>query len=71
MARRGDRVYATRRDVDGKNAGVANGMRALASADGIDLRVLELDVNVVGIHRVNRAFLPEHWADEMRTKGKP
>ena len=114
MARRGDRVYATMRDIDGKNAGVANGLRALASADGIDLRVLELDVcstasvdaaaatvlaesgapdvvinnagqmfmgfteafscdeltrqldvNVVGIHRVNRAFLPA-----MRARGR-
>ncbi|WP_411281852.1 SDR family NAD(P)-dependent oxidoreductase [Gemmatimonas sp.] len=44
MARRGDRVYATMRDIDGRHAGVANGMRALASADGNDLRVLELDV---------------------------
>lgn len=107
MARRGDRVYATMRGIDGKNAGIAGSLRALASAEGIDLRVVELDVcstesvnaaaatvlaesgapdvvinnagqmymgfteafscdelarqldvNVVGVHRVSRAFLP-------------
>ncbi|MCY2959000.1 MAG: SDR family oxidoreductase [Planctomycetota bacterium] len=107
LARKGDRVYATMRGVDGKNAAVARELRALAKAEKIDLRVLEmdmtstssvdsaaaivlaesgapdvvvnnagqmyvgiteafsaeelaaqLDVNVVGIHRVNRAFLP-------------
>ncbi|MDH3298312.1 MAG: SDR family oxidoreductase [Gemmatimonadota bacterium] len=107
LARAGDRVYATMRGVDGKNSGVAAELRGLVQADGIDLRVLEmdvtsdasveaaaetvvaesgapdvvinnagqmfmgiaeaftpgelarqLDVNVVGVHRVTRAFLP-------------
>ena len=44
LARRGDRVYATMRDVDGKNAEVAGEMRALADSEGLDLRALELDV---------------------------
>ncbi len=107
LARKGDRVYATMRAVDGKNAEIARGLRAVADAEKLDLRVLELDVtwttsvdaaaatvlaesgapdvvvnnagqmfvgfteafsavelaaqldiNVVGIHRVSRAFLP-------------
>lgn len=107
LARDGDRVYATMRGVDGKNADVASEILALAESECIDLRVLELDVtstdsvdtaagkvlaesgapdvvinnagqmyvgiteaftaeelttqldiNVVGIHRVCRAFLP-------------
>ena len=107
LARGGDRVYATMRGTEGKNAAVAGELRTLAEVEGIDLRVLELDltssesvdaaaahilaasaapdviinnagqmyvgiteaftadelaaqldVNVVGIHRVNRAFLP-------------
>ena len=107
FARSGARVYATMRGVDGKNSGPAGELRAAASGEGIDIRVLEmdvtseasvnaaadtvlaesgapyavinnagqmymglteaftadelawqLDVNVVGIHRVNRAFLP-------------
>jgi NAD(P)-dependent dehydrogenase (short-subunit alcohol dehydrogenase family) len=107
FARRGDRVYATMRGVDGKNQGPAGELRRAAADEGIDIRVLEmdvtseasvqaaadsvlsesgapyalinnagqmymgfteaftadelarqLDVNVVGIHRVNRAFLP-------------
>ena len=107
MARAGDRVYATMRGVDGKNSAVAAELRGLVQADGIDLRVLEmdvtsdgsveaaaatviaesgapdvvinnagqmfmgiteaftsselgrqLDVNVLGVHRVCRAFLP-------------
>jgi NAD(P)-dependent dehydrogenase (short-subunit alcohol dehydrogenase family) len=114
FARRGDRVYATMRDAAGRNAGVAGSLRALASAEGLDLRVLDLDVtstasvdaaaatvlaesgapdvvinnagqmfvgiteaftpdeltrqldiNVVGIHRVARAFLPA-----MRARGR-
>ena len=113
FARRGDRVYATMRGVDAKNQEAAGTLRAAASDEGIDLRVLEmdvtsdasvsaaaktviadsgapdalinnagqmymglteaftpdelacqLDVNVVGIHRVSRAFLPS-----MREKG--
>jgi NAD(P)-dependent dehydrogenase (short-subunit alcohol dehydrogenase family) len=107
LARKGDRVYATMRGTEGKNAGVADSLRALAKAEALDLRVLDLDVtstssvdaaaakvlaesgapdvvmnnagqmfvgfteaftpdelatqldiNVVGIHRVTRAFLP-------------
>lgn len=114
LARRGDRVYATMRDCNGRNAGIAAELRALASAEGVDLRVLELDVtstasvdaaaaavlaesgapdvvvnnagqmfvgfteaftteelsqqldiNVVGIHRTGRAFLPA-----MRKRGE-
>jgi len=107
FARQGDRVYATMRGVDGKNQEPAGALRDAAASEGIDLRVLEmdvvsdasvnaaaetviaesgapdalfnnagqmymgiteaftpdelarqLDVNVVGIHRVSRAFLP-------------
>lgn len=107
LARRGDRVFATMRGVDGKNASVAAELNELAEREGLELRVLELDVcssasveaaaetvrteagapdvvvnnagqmyvgiteafddaelarqldvNVVGVHRVNRAFLP-------------
>jgi NAD(P)-dependent dehydrogenase (short-subunit alcohol dehydrogenase family) len=107
LARDGHRVYATMRGVDGKNGGVANELRGLVQSEGIDLRVLDmdvtsdasvegaaetviaesgapdvvinnagqmfmgiteaftpaelarqLDVNVVGVHRVTRAFLP-------------
>lgn len=114
LARRGDRVYATMRGIGDKNAAIANELRALAKAENLDLRVLEmdvtsshsvdaaaktvlaesgapdvvvnnagqmyigftesftaeeltrqLDINVVGIHRVNRAFLPA-----MRKQGK-
>jgi NAD(P)-dependent dehydrogenase (short-subunit alcohol dehydrogenase family) len=114
LARKGDRVYATMRDTAGKNAEIAHGVQALAAAEGLDLRVLELDVtstssvdsaaakvlaesdapgvvinnagqmyvgitevfsadelmnqldvNLVGVHRVNRAFLPA-----MRKRGE-
>ena len=107
LARKGHRVYATMRDVRGRNAANAEALEALASKESIDLRVIEmdvtstssvdgaaaqilkessapdvvinnagqmfvgiteaftdtevreqLDVNVVGIHRVTRAFLP-------------
>lgn len=115
LARKGDRVYATLRGTKGKNAEIARELQALAAAESLDLRVLELDVtstssadsaaatvlaesgapdvvinnagqmfvgfteafspeeltkqldiNVVGIHRVNRAFLP---AMRKRDKG--
>lgn len=114
LARRGDRVYATMRGTEGKNAEIARGLQTLAIAEGIDLRVMEIDVtstssvdsaaanilaesgapdvvvnnagrmftgfteafspdelaeqlgiNVVGIHRMNRAFLPA-----MRKRGQ-
>ena len=107
LARAGDRVYATMRGVDGRNSAVAAELRGLVQSEGIDLRVLELDVtsdasveaavemvimesgapdvvinnagqmfmgiteaftadevarqldiNVIGVHRVIRAFLP-------------
>ena len=106
-ARQGDRVYATMRGVGGKNRENAEALTTAAAAEGIDLRVLEMDVtsdasvnaaaqtvlnesgapdvvinnagqmyvglaeaytsdevgrqmdvNVLGIHRVTRAFLP-------------
>lgn len=44
LARKGHRVYATMRGTEEKNAGVAEELRALGAAEGIDLRVLELDV---------------------------
>jgi NAD(P)-dependent dehydrogenase (short-subunit alcohol dehydrogenase family) len=114
LAWNGDRVYATMRGVEGKNAAKAGELRTLAAKEKIDLRVMEmdvtsdqsvdaaaarvlaesgapdvvinnagqmfvgigeaftaeefteqLDVNVVGIHRVTRAFLPA-----MRERGK-
>jgi NAD(P)-dependent dehydrogenase (short-subunit alcohol dehydrogenase family) len=114
LARAGDRVYATMRGTTGKNVGIAGELAAVAAAEKIDLRVLEmdvcstesvdaaaarvlaesgvpdvvinnagqmfigitetfsveeltrqLDVNVVGIHRVGRAFLPA-----MRARGR-
>lgn len=114
LARAGDRVYATMRGTEGNNAEIARELQALAAAESLDLRVLELDVtsmssvdsaaatvlaesgapdvvinnagqmfvgfteafspeeftkqldiNVVGIHRVNRAFLPA-----MRRRGR-
>lgn len=114
LARKGDRVYATMRGVEGKNAGVARELRELAAAENLQLNVLELDVtstgsvdeaaaavlagsgapdvvinnagqmfvgfteafsadqltkqldiNVVGVHRVSRAFLPA-----MRKRGR-
>lgn len=107
LARKGNRVYATMRGAEGKNAEVAGQLRALGGDESLDLRVLELDVtsnasvdaaaatvieesgapdtvinnagqmyvgfteafsadelatqldiNVVGVHRVCRAFLP-------------
>ncbi len=113
VARRGDRVAATMRAPGGKNAEPAGALRDLADAEGLDLRVLDLDVtsdasvdaaaravldawgapdavvnnagqmfggiteaftpaevahqldvNVVGVHRVTRAFLPS-----MRERG--
>jgi NAD(P)-dependent dehydrogenase (short-subunit alcohol dehydrogenase family) len=113
LARGGKRVYATMRGPGGRNAEAARALSAVAEAESLDLRVLDLDVtndasvdaaagvvaaqsgaadvvvnnagqmflgiteaftaeefsrqldiNVVGIHRVNRAFLPA-----MRTRG--
>lgn len=113
LAGRGDRVWATMREVAGKNARAASELRRQATENGWDLEVLEMDVtsdaavaaaaravlaggdgpdvvlnnagrmyagvteaftaeeffnqlnlNVLGIHRVTRAFLPS-----MRAKG--
>ena len=107
LARGGDRIYATMRAPDGKNADAAQSLHDLASAESLDMRILDLDVtsdasvvaaaqavhdesgaadvvvnnagqmfggiteafsadefarqldvNVVGVHRVLRAFLP-------------
>ena len=44
LARAGHTVYATMRDVAGRNAAGAAEMVALSKRDGIDLRPLELDV---------------------------
>jgi NAD(P)-dependent dehydrogenase (short-subunit alcohol dehydrogenase family) len=114
LARRGDRVYATMRGVAEKNPAAARELQALAAAEKLDLRIVEMDVtstssidaaaarvlkesgapdviinnagqmfvglaeaftaeefsrqlevNVVGIHRVTRAFLPS-----MRARGR-
>jgi NAD(P)-dependent dehydrogenase (short-subunit alcohol dehydrogenase family) len=107
LARGGNRVYATMRDPGGRNAEPSRALRDLATAESLDLRVLDLDVtddasvtaaagtvaaesgaadvvvnnagymplgiteaftaeefsrlldaNVVGVHRITRAFLP-------------
>jgi NAD(P)-dependent dehydrogenase (short-subunit alcohol dehydrogenase family) len=44
LARRGYRVFATMRDVAGKNAGAAREIRSLAGGESLPLEVLELDV---------------------------
>ena len=44
LARKGDRVYATMRGINGKNAEVARVLKELAAAESLDLRVVELDV---------------------------
>lgn len=113
FATRGDRVFATMRNIQGKNSAAAAELRAHAQAGGLQLEVVELDVtsdasvaaaaktivsqagapdvvinnagqmyfglteaftgeevarqldiNVVGLHRVTRAFLPA-----LRAKG--
>lgn len=114
LARDGHRVAATMRAPGGKNAAVANELKALADSEDLDLRVFDvdvtstasvdaaaetileawgapdavvnnagqmyggiteaftpdelarqLDINVVGVHRVSRAFLPA-----MRERGE-
>jgi NAD(P)-dependent dehydrogenase (short-subunit alcohol dehydrogenase family) len=44
LARRGHTVFAALRDVDGRNRPAADALTALAAAERLDLRVVELDV---------------------------
>ncbi len=44
LARRGDHVFATMRDVSGRNAGHRDALERLASEERLRLRVLDLDV---------------------------
>ena len=44
LARRGHRVFAGLRDVGGRNAKAAAELAAVATTEGVDLRVVELDV---------------------------
>lgn len=44
LARRGHRVFATMRDIDGRNAAHRNALQKLAAQENLWLRVLELDV---------------------------
>ena len=44
LARRGDHIFATMRDVDGRNAEHRNTLESLARREGLRLRVLALDV---------------------------
>ena len=44
LARRGDHVFATMRDVAGRNAGHREALETLATNEGLRLRVLDLDV---------------------------
>ena len=44
LARRGHRVFATMRDIDGRNATHRNALQKLAAQENLWLRVLELDV---------------------------
>jgi NAD(P)-dependent dehydrogenase (short-subunit alcohol dehydrogenase family) len=69
LAAAGHTVYASMRDPGGRNAAHARELLDTAKKDGVDLRVTGLDVqsedisalfdvNVLGMHRVNRAVLP-------------
>src|SRR5262249_51635315 len=44
LARAGHTVYASMRDVAGRNAKVAAEMKAMSASNGIDLRAIDLDV---------------------------
>ena len=44
LARRGHRVFATMRDIDGRNAAHRAALESLTKDEGLQLRVLELDV---------------------------
>lgn len=58
LARAGHRVYASMRSPAGRNAAKAGSLRELAVVDQLDLHVVELDVNTLGVQRLNRAALP-------------
>ena len=45
LARQGHSVFATMRDVDGRNADARNNLLALAERESLDINVLELDVS--------------------------
>lgn len=45
LARRGYTVFATMRDIDGRNAGAAEALRALATGEKLDLNLVELDLH--------------------------
>jgi len=42
LAARGDTVFATMRDPDGKNSGPANELRAFADTNNADIKVIDL-----------------------------
>lgn len=44
LAKKGHTVYATMRNVNGKNADAAQGLRDFASSEGVNIEVLEMDV---------------------------
>lgn len=44
LASKGHHVYATMRNVDGKNSGAAEDLRSFAAQEGVAIEVLELDV---------------------------
>ena len=44
LARRGHRVYATMREIDGRNVGHRRKLERLADEENLRLRVLEFDV---------------------------
>lgn len=80
LARKGNRVYATMRGIEGKNAEVAGSLQALATAEGIDLRVMELDVTstnsvdsaAAGVLAESGApdvVIQQRWADVRRFHG--
>jgi NAD(P)-dependent dehydrogenase (short-subunit alcohol dehydrogenase family) len=66
LARRGDRVYATMRGVDGKNRPVAEELRGLVQSEGIDLRVLDLDVmSDASVNSAAEAVIAESGAPDV------
>jgi len=44
LARKGDKVYASMREVDGRNAAAATALQQLAKKENLDLNVIEMDV---------------------------